>query len=124
MSIKPDSITKGIKMLDKELKQQELNRLHRLLCEREKEFKKAKSQRITITALGFTVFYFWVLFNTGDHTWSNIAEDFVVAIVFAGFHVFINGSVFGWLFQKSIAEDRRLDAIMKQIRDVEESDAN
>ena len=111
-------------MLNKELRQQEINRLHKLLCEREKEFNRAKTRRLIITAAGFATFYFLVLFNIGDHAWLNIAEDFVVAVVFAVFHVFINGSIFGWLFQKSIAEDRRLEAIIKQIQELKDRDPN
>lgn len=120
-------------MFDKEMKQKELNRLCRLLYEREKEFEKAKHKRIILTIVGFSIFYFVVQMMFSGHTdivamlkavmSADLSELFamvVVPIIFACVHFVINASVFGALFQKNIAESRRLEAIEEQIKELEE----
>lgn len=101
---------------------EELNRLYRLLCEREKEFDTAKRNRTIVTIIGFAIFYFIVIYAVmGKPTGMDIIYAIVIAVVLSGFHFFINASIFGSLFQKSLAEDQRLKDIQKQIDELKNS---
>ena len=107
-------------MQDNEKKQEELNRLCRLLYERGKEFEKAKGKRAIITVLGFAVFYFWCFSALeGMPTGIDIVAAIVGAIFVAGFHVLINAGIFGYLHRKGSEESEALESIRKRIRELE-----
>lgn len=111
-------------MLSEELKQKELERLRRLYYERKNEFVKANRIRWILTLVCFAICNFIVLLflftRKGRADLSAIIEMIISSIVLALFHVFVNASVFGALFQKIIAQDRRLDDIMNQIKALED----
>lgn len=104
-------------MFDKEVRQQELNRLHRLLVEKDKASQKARVRRAVLAMVGFAVLYFmilhlvvgWVLFDA-----------LVGAPIIAIIHVLVNAPVFNILFTKSRAEDEELAQVRKSIRDLED----
>lgn len=100
-------------MFDKETKQQELNRLHRLLAENDKAFQKARVRRAILTTIGFAVFYFAILHLVAG--WG-LFDALGGAPIFAIVHVLINVPVFNVLFAKSRAEDEALAQIEKSIR--------
>lgn len=104
----------------------ELERLANIYFERKEEFVKASRIRWLLSFAGFALVFFIFLIK-GDLK-SLFSADIrtvlimlLVSIVMTGFHFFINFSVFGWLFQKDIAEGRRLDDIEKQIRELEKT---
>ena len=104
----------------------ELERLANLYHERKREFAKASRIRWILTFVGFLL-VFCFLFLKGDirslfdENIKDILLMFAGAIMLTGLYFLINVSVFGWLFQKSIAEGRRLDNIEKQIRELEKT---
>lgn len=104
----------------------ELKRLANLYHERKREFAKASRTRWILTFVGFLL-VFCFLFLKGDirSLFDENIKDILLmlagAIMLTGFYFFINISVFGWLFQKNIAEGRQLDNIEKQIRELEEN---
>lgn len=104
----------------------ELERLANIYYERKQEFVKASRIRWLLSFAGFALVFFFVLIK-GDFK-SLFSADIksiiillLVGVVMTGFHFFINVSVFGWLFQKDIAEGRRLDDIEKRIRELEKT---
>lgn len=102
----------------------ELERLSNLYHQRKQEFAKASRIRWLISFAGFVLVFCFILIKGDIKTLfsadvKNILLMLLVAIVMTGFHFFINVSVFGWLFQKDIAEGRRLDDIEKRIRELE-----
>ena len=109
---------------------EELERLARIYYERQAEFAKASRIRWLLSFVGFVLVFFYLLI-LGDikslfrvrsfEEIKNILMMLLVCIMFTGFYYFINVSVFGWLFQKDIAEDRRLDDIEKRIRELEKT---
>lgn len=116
-------------MLDKESTKSEIDSLARLYCEKRYKFEKDSKIRwiLTFCAFALVFSYIFIVISVGDIK-SLFSEDImdILAILLAGilitgFHFFINVSVFGWLFQKDIAEGRRLDDIVKQIRDLEKT---
>ena len=122
-------------MLNKELRLQEINRLCSLYCERRKEFKKARIIRHILTIIGFSIVYFVIFMVIWGNTDIEEMLEYVaniglyrtfllvlISVALAVLHIFINGSLFATLIQKHIAEDRRLDAIMKQIQELEKSE--
>ena len=101
--------------MENETKQKELNRLYELYYERDKKFESAKGKRTILTILGFTAFYFYVLYSIGEPTGWDVLWALVVALVMAGFHFFINASIFLWLFRKGQEESDNLKAIKQRI---------
>ena len=101
--------------LDEKEKNEEKNRLYRLLCEREKEFESAKLKRMIITIIGFAIFYFYVLYALEKPTGTPIIGCLILAIVFSAVHCFINAAIFGALAQKGRAESDILENIRKEI---------
>lgn len=99
-------------------KKEELNRLYRLLQERDAEFEKAKGKRTIITILGFSIFYYWLFFNQGNPTGVELLLIIIPSIIVAGFHFFVNALVFVYLFNKSKTENEILDDIKKRIKDL------
>lgn len=115
--------------MDDQKKKEELNRLCRLYYERNQRIKKGRRIRWILTIIGFSVCYF-MLFMIIDG-YENIFDVFrdgigafleilVVSVVLSVFHFFVNASVFGGLFQKSVAENRSLDDLLKQIRELKD----
>lgn len=99
--------------------EKERNKLQRLYWQRDKEFEAAKLRRTIITILGFALAYFLILYNIDKPTGFDIVSTFVVAMVLAGLHFFVNTFIFMYLFQKSHDESEQLKAIQKQISDLE-----
>lgn len=109
----------------------ELERLSNLYHERKAEFDKASRIRWILAFVGFVLVFFFILikgdtkslfkalFSADIEQIKNILLLLLAGMVVTGFHFFINISVFGWLFQKDIAENRRLDSIEQQIRELE-----
>ena len=107
----------------KEETEKEICRLYKLYCERLDEFKKAQRARWILTFVGIAAVFILVvclfsqpslddILNAGIGT---IGTVLLVACMFSAFYIFVNISIFGWLIQKIIAEDRRLDDIKKRI---------
>ena len=127
MSNKTDAI-KVIAMTEQETIK-ELEYLADLYHERKKEFSKASRIRWLISFVGFGIVFSFVLIGIAggdiEEIFSadirNILIVLLAGMVMAGFHFLINVSVFGWLFQKDIAEGRRLDDIEKRIRELEKT---
>ena len=74
-----------------------------------------------LAILGFAVLYFVVLCSFGKPTGLNILIDIAIAIVLAGVHFWFNLFIFMPLFQKGREETERLDAIRKQISELEKT---
>ena len=114
----------------KDTKQEESERLARLYFERKKEFTKASRTRWLLAFAGFALVFCIILIalNGGDigslfsADLASILMILLAGTVLTGFYFFVNVSIFGWLFQKDIAEGRRLDNIEQQIREIEKSD--
>lgn len=101
---------------------EELNRLYRLLCERDKQFEANKLRRAIYTILGFAAVYFWVLIKMmNPESLVDFVMCLVIALVASGFHFFINAAVFGALSQKSQEENETLNHIRKQIAELEKT---
>ena len=113
-------------------KQEELNRLYRLLYERDKEFEKAKGRRTIITVLFLTAVYFVLIFSYSF--FAAIAEIksifdifstdiritlgiLVVSFVLAWIHFIANLTIFGQLYNIGRAETETLERIKKQIEE-------
>lgn len=107
--------------MDNNEKKAELNRLYRLLYERDKEFEAAKGKRTIITILGFAIFYFAVVYAVSKPAGLDIIYALVFAIVFAAVHFLVNATIFLQLFQKGREESERLDAIRRQISELEKT---
>ena len=106
----------------------ELNRLADLYYEREAEFAKASRTRWILTFVGFTLVVSYILIGITGGIESLFSADIknilivlLAGAVITGFHFWVNISIFGWLFQKDIAEGRRLDDIEKRIRELEKT---
>lgn len=109
----------------------ELERLSNLYHERKSEFSKASRIRWILVFIGFVLLFFYILikgdiksllgsiFSADIEHIKNILLMLLVGVAATGFHFLVNISVFGWLFQKDIAEGRRLDSIEQQIRELE-----
>ena len=104
----------------------EINKLYHLLDLRKTEFKKASRIRWILAFVGFVLVFCFVLIK-GDIK-SLFEADvigifwmLVVAAMLTGFYFFVNVSIFGWLFQKDIADKRRLDNIQQQINELEKN---
>ena len=105
--------------MDNETKQKERNRLHKLYCERDKEFEAAKGKRTILTILGFTVFYFCVLYFTEAPTGWELIGALLVALIMAVFHFYINALIFTYLVDKGHDENEVLKQIEKKISELE-----
>lgn len=103
-------------MIDREA---ELKELYRRLYELDAKFEKAKGKRMILAILGFAVFYFLVLYILNDPTGIEIIFDVLLAIVIAGFHFWINVTIFSQLVQLGREESAILENIRKRIRDLE-----
>ena len=105
---------------------EELERLTKIYYERKKEFAKAGRIRWLLSFVGFVLVFFYILIQ-GDLKFlftagiKNILIMLLVGIVMTGFYFFVNVSVFGWLFQKDIAEGRRLVDIENEIIELEKT---
>ena len=99
-------------------KQEELDRLYRLLQERDAEFEKAKGKRTIITILGLSIFYYWLFVNLGEPTGIELLFIIIPTIMIAGFHFFVNATIFAYLCNKSREENEILDNIKKRIKDL------
>ena len=104
-------------MVDNEAKQEELNRLHRLLFEKDEEFQRARLKRGVLTIIGFAVFYFVAFYLL--LRWS-LLEALVITPIFAVIHVLLSSPVFYALFTKSRAEDEFLEEVRKKINDIQD----
>lgn len=103
-------------------KQEEINRLNRLLYEKDKEHEKAKWNRAVITTLAFAAFYFWLLWRVdGLTSLLDVVGTIFAAIVIAGIHLVVNSIIFGQLSDKGRSEKEALERIKRQIRELEES---
>lgn len=105
-------------------KQEELDRLYRLLQERDAESEKAKGKRTIITILGFSIFYYWLFVNLGEPTGIDLLFIIIPSIMIGAFHVFVNGSIFAYLCNKSMQENETINSIKKRIREIEKGTSN
>ena len=104
----------------------ELKRLANLHHERKKEFAKASKIRWLLTFAAFVFLFFALLIKFDISTLFNtnikdLLLILIATIMLTGLYFFINVSIFGWLFQKDIAEWRRLDNIEEQIKELEKN---
>ena len=95
------------------------NELWKLYYQKDKEFEAAKTKRSILTILGFAVFYFVVLYFIEKPTGLDILGNVIFALIIAGIHFFVNAIVFGHLTNKGRAESEALNAIKKQIDNIE-----
>ena len=100
-------------------KEEELKRLYRLLYQKDQEFEKAKLKRTLLTILGFSLFYFVILYSIGNNTLKDIIMEIVISVVLGGFHFFINLCIFAPLCQKGREETSFLDSLRKRISELE-----
>lgn len=117
-------------MLDKEKKQQELNRLYHLLYESDKKFEKAKGKRTAITVTIFAIGYFVLFAIIGGKTdiKSILTADIetigvisIISIVLAWIHFIVNATIFGQLSEMGRRENEAIESIKKEIRELEKS---
>ena len=101
--------------LNEKEKNEEKNRLYRLLNERDKQFEAAKLKRMIITIIGFAIFYFYVLYALEKPTGESIIFCLILSIVLSGVHFFVNAAIFGALAQKGREESEILENIRKEI---------
>ena len=104
----------------------ELERLSKLYYERKAEFDKASKTRWILAFIGFVLVFSFVLIRGNIKSlFSADIKSLLMALlavtVATGFYFFVNISIFGWLFQKDIAEGRRLDDIEKRISELEKT---
>lgn len=102
----------------KDPKQEELNRLQRLYWERDEQFEKAKGKRMILTILGFSIFYYWVLYITVEPSGIGIFATILPAVMMAVLHVFVNATIFGNLAIKGREETEILERIEKRYNDL------
>lgn len=95
-------------------RKEELKRLYQSLYEEDKKYEKAKGKRAIVTILIFTAFYFWLIWQFVD---SFVA--IVPAIPLAVIHFFANATIFGQLSDMSRSENKRLEYIREQIKELE-----
>ena len=119
--------------LSKEEKERELKRLATLYCERRDSFEKAEQKRWILTFVGFAtsflVISLVISFVLSRPTLEDVLNADITAIgafllgvlLFTGFYFFVNISIFGWLFEKSVKEGRAVDNIMREIRLLEKN---
>ena len=106
----------------KEQKQKEIANLYNLYYKRLGEFRKASRLRWLLTFAGIAIIFILIicifsqpsLKDILNNVWSFVSI-LLIACMLSAFYIFINISLFGWLIQKVIAEDRRLDDIKKRI---------
>lgn len=109
-----------------EEKQKEIKRLSDAYHGRVEKFKKENRTRWILTFVGFAFAFLFVICllfyrRLEDANIETIGIILILSLVCAAFHMFVNISIFGWLIQKIIAEDRSLDDIKKHIRAIENS---
>lgn len=102
-----------------EKKQDELNRLHRLLYERDQDFEKAKGKRTIVSLLAFTAFYYLIFWLTGSPSGVEYLTNLLLALFIAGVHFWANITIFWQLFHKAEEETKILENIRKQISELE-----
>jgi hypothetical protein len=100
----------------------ERDRLCRLYIERHKEFEAAKKKRVTITILGFAVFYFYIFWSLGKPTGWFILLVAVIALLCSFGHFWLNLTIFGYLSRKGHEEAMRLESIRNQIKEIDRKD--
>ena len=106
--------------LSKAETEQELIRLSKLLCDRNKEFGKVQRNRWLLVTLGFSIFYCVLLFAFGKpHGWD-ILRAVGIGVLFGVGHVFVNSSIFAHIFAKNKIEADRLSKIKTEIAYLEE----
>lgn len=127
--------------MDKDKKQEELDRLYRLLQKRDAEFEKAKGKRAMITMAVFSFLYFVVIMLFSGHKdivsiieaiikaiinvdIQAIAAVLIPSIALGWMHFWANATIFGQLSQKSREENKVLDIIKKRIREIEKGTPN
>ncbi len=80
-------------------------------------FQKAKGQRLLITFLGFVVAYYFVFYSIEEPTdFLGFITLLLPSVFVAGFHVWLNILVFGYLSNKGREEEEILKHIDDQIR--------
>lgn len=107
--------------LNEKEKNEERNRLYRLLYERDKEFEAAKLKRMIITIIGFAIFYFYVLYALEKPAGTDVIICLMLSIFFAGVHFFVNALIFGALAQKGREESEILENIRRKISNLDDN---
>jgi hypothetical protein len=132
MSNKTDS---GDLHMDKHEKQEEINNLYQILYRRDQAFQRAKGKRTIKTVLIFAAFYFVTIMIANGYTsitttveaiFSKEIFDIIgialASIFLASLHFFLNGIIFGQLFNIGRDESDVLESIRKRIRELEKTD--
>ena len=100
-----------------------MNRLdfyYKLLRTTENQVEKARNKRTILTILFFSLLYFLIACMVDKPTGLEILGTLLVSLVFGGIHFFVNAIVFSTLNTKSEAENKNLELIRKQIRELEQ----
>lgn len=110
-------------------KERELKRLATYYCERREAFIKAERKRWILTFVGFAVSFLAIIIVFSQTTLEEIINADITTIgavllgvlLFTGFYFYVNVSIFGRLFEKSVTEGRAVDDIMLEVRLLEKS---
>jgi uncharacterized PurR-regulated membrane protein YhhQ (DUF165 family) len=86
--------------------------------ELERQFEKNKTKRAIKTILAFAVAFFAVMWMyKKPEGILDIVSNIVLAVILAGFHVWINAIIFGQLCDVSKAENRILEGIRNKLNE-------
>ena len=100
-----------------------MNRLdfyYKLLRTTENQVEKARNKRTILTILLFSLLYFLIFYFTYDPTGLEIPGTLFASLFIGGFHFWLNSIIFTTLHTKSEAENKNIELIKKQIKDLEQ----
>ena len=120
--------------MDKNEKQEKINNLYQILYARERAFQRSKGKRAIKTILFFSAFYFVTIMIANGYTAITATVEAIfsekileiigialASIFLAALHFFLNGLIFGQLFNMGRDESSVLESIMKRITELEKS---
>lgn len=99
------------------------NELWRLIQKEEKEYDRNKFMRMIVAILLYSSIWFLIFHLQGQHEGASfllILGDFAACIFIGGITFFFNLLVFHLLFSKSDSENRRIEYLKKQLKEMEQ----
>lgn len=93
--------------------------LYKLLLQKEKQFDTAKWRRFLLTIAAFAVLFFLLACISKKPTGIDILYSLLGSVVGSFFYVLINTAVFGNLARIGESENRMIENIKKQIKDLD-----
>ena len=92
------------------------NELWELLRQEEKRIEKARNRRGIKATLGFSVWYFIVLYWTGEASgFLDMLGNAFFALILGFFHLIINSAIFYQIDEKVAAENKYLEELKKKL---------